>query len=168
MLNYRHYQGDPNQFAPQIRFQDLLTGQFDPNLIRGRIVLIGYKDQTDRNADSYNTPQGELPGVVVHGQMVSQLVAAGLGDRKLIWWWPIWAETLWIGLWALVGGLIARQFVRPLFLSLGGLVGAVGLVGMCYGLLIGAAGWLPLVPPLLAALGTAGLVAYLSYQVRHP
>ncbi len=168
MVNYRRHRGDPNQFAPEITFQQLLTGEFDPALIRGRIVLIGYKDLTDRNADSYNTPQGELPGVVVHGQMVSQLVAAGLGQRRLIWWWPVWAETLWIGLWALVGGLIVRQLVRPLPLALAGLVGVAGLVGMCYALFIGAGGWVPLVPPLLAALGTASLVAYLNYQVRHP
>jgi CHASE2 domain-containing sensor protein len=168
MLNYRHYQGDPNQFAPQITVQQLLTGQFDPDLIRGRIVLIGYKDLTDRNADSYNTPQGELPGVVVHGQMISQLVSAALGERKLIWWWPVWAETLWIGLWALLGGFIARQLVRPLPLALAAIGSLLLLVGLSYGLLIGAAGWLPLVPPLVAALGTAVLVVYLNHQVRNP
>jgi CHASE2 domain-containing sensor protein len=168
MVNYRHYQGDPNQFAPHITFQELLTGAFDPALIEGRIVLIGYIDPSDRNADSYNTPQGELPGVVVHGQMISQLVEAGLGDRPLIRWWPVGAETLWIGLWALLGGLVVRQLVRPLPLTLGLIGGLALLVGLCYGLLIGVGLWLPLVPPLLAALATGTLVAYLNHQVRNP
>ncbi|HIK45450.1 MAG TPA: TIR domain-containing protein [Leptolyngbyaceae cyanobacterium M65_K2018_010] len=168
MVNYRHHQGDPNQFAPQITVQELLTGQFAPALVRGRIVLIGYKDLTDRNADSYNTPQGELPGVVVHGQMVSQLVSAAVDNRKLIGWLPVWAETLWIGLWALLAGLLVRQMVRPLPLALGALAGVIALVGLCYGLLVWAGLWLPLVPPLLAGAGTAAVLAYLNYQVRNP
>lgn len=168
MVNFRHHRGSPEQFAPQISYQALLTGQFDPDLVRGRIVLIGYKDLTDRNADSYNTPQGELPGVVVHGQMISQLVNAALGDRPLIRWWPLWAETLWIGLWALVGGLVVRQLVRPVALAIGATMGVLLLAGVSYGLLIGPGLWVPLVPALWAGLGTALLVAYLNYRLRNP
>lgn len=168
LVNYRTYQGDPNQFAPQVTLQELMTGQFDPSLITGRIVLIGYKDLTDRNADSYNTPLGQLPGVVVHGQMVSQLVSAAQENRKLLWWWPVWAETLWIGLWALVGGLVVRQLVRLRFLAAGAATALVVLVGLSYAVLTFAGGWLPLVPALGAGLGTAGLVAYLNRRVRNP
>ena len=168
MVNYRQHQGSPRQFAPQVTLQQVMTGPIDPALVRGRIVLIGYIDLTDRNADSYNTPQGELAGVMVHGQMISQLVNAALEQRPLIWWWPVWLETLWIGLWALIGGLILRQLVRPLPLVIGGVAALVVLVGICYGALTVAGGWFPLVPALLAALGTAGLVAYLNRQVRNP
>ncbi|QQE66057.1 histidine kinase [Leptolyngbya sp. BL0902] len=168
MVNYRHYQGDPSQFAPQITYKDLLTGQFDPELVRGRIVLIGYKDLTDRNADSYNTPQGRLPGVVIHGQMISQLVSATLENRPLIHWWPLWGETLWMGLWAVMGGLVVRQLVRPTALAMGATVGVLLLVGLSYGLLVGIGLWLPLVPALGAGLGTALLVAYLNYRLRNP
>ncbi|MGF1568235.1 MAG: CHASE2 domain-containing protein [Nodosilinea sp.] len=168
LVNYRQHRGDANQFAPQVTLQALMTGQVDPGLIKGRIVLIGYKDLTDRNADSYNTPLGELTGVVVHGQMISQLTSAALDGRPLMRWWPVWAETLWIGLWAIVGGLVARQLVRPLALGLGGLGAIVLLVSLGYGALVLWGSWLPLVPPLLAGLGTAGLVAYLSRRVRNP
>lgn len=168
MVNYRHHRGDPSQFAPQITYKDLLTGQFDPELVRGRIVLIGYKDLTDRNADSYNTPQGKLPGVVVHGQMISQLVSATLENRPLIRWWPLWAETLWMGLGAVVGGLVVRQFVRSAALTMGAAIGVLLFVGLSYGLLVGMGLWLPLVPTLGAGLGTAFLVAYLNYRLRNP
>jgi CHASE2 domain-containing sensor protein len=168
MVNYRHHRGDPMQFAPHISYQDLMTGQFDPELVRGRIVLIGYEDLTDRNADSYNTPQGRLRGVVIHGQMLSQLVNAALKDRPLIHWWPLWAETLWIGLWAVVGGLVVRQLARPMALAIGTAVGVALLVGLSYGFLVGIGLWVPLVPALGAGLGTAGLVAYLNYRLRNP
>lgn len=168
MVNYRHHRGNPSQFAPKITYQDLLTGQFDPDLVRGRIVLIGYEDLTDRNADSYNTPQGNLPGVVVHGQMISQLVSATLENRPLIRWWPLWAETLWIGLGAVVGGLVVRQWVRSRAVAMGATVGVLSLVGLSYGLLVGMGLWLPLVPALGAGLGTAFLVAYLNYRLRNP
>ncbi len=168
LVNYRTHDGDPNQFAPQVTLQEVMTGQVDPSLVKGRIVLIGYKDLTDRNADSYNTPQGELTGVVVHGQMISQLVSAALEGRKLLWWWPVWAETLWIGLWALIGGLVTRRVVRPWLLVLGAAASVVLLVGLSYAVLTLAGGWLPLVPALVAGFGTAGLVAYLSHRVRNP
>jgi CHASE2 domain-containing sensor protein len=168
MVNYRHYRGDPAQFAPKISYQAVMTGQFDPELVRGQIVLIGYEDSADRNADSYNTPQGELPGAVVHGQMISQLVSAALDNRPLIRWWPLWGETLWIGLWAVVGGLVVRQLVRPVGLAIGATVGVLLLTGLSYGLLVGIGLWVPLVPALWAGLGTAGLVAYLNYRLRNP
>lgn len=168
LVNYRKYDGDPKQFAPQITLQEVMTGQFDPDLVKGRIVLIGYKDLTDRNADSYNTPQGELSGVVVHGQMTSQLVNAALEKRSLIWWWPLWAETLWIGLWALAGGLVARQLVRPRAKVVVAIATLALLIGLSYGALAFVGGWLPLVPALLAGLGTAGVVSYFNRQVRNP
>lgn len=168
MVNYRHHRGDPTQFAPKISYQAVMTGQFDPKLVRGRIVVIGYEDSADRNADSYNTPQGELPGVVIHGQMVSQLVSAALDNRPLIRWWPLGGETLWIGLWAVVGGLVVRQLVRPMALAMAATVGVLLLVGLSYGLLVEVGLWVPLVPALLAGLGTAGLVAYLHYRLHNP
>ncbi|MBD2113160.1 MULTISPECIES: CHASE2 domain-containing protein [Cyanophyceae] len=168
MVNYRTYAGDPNRFAPQVTFQAVMMGQVDPALVTGRIVLIGYRDLTDRNADSYNTPQGELPGVVVHGQMISQLVNAALENRALIWWWPVWAETPWIGLWALIGGLVARQIARPWVLIMGAAASMTLLVSLSYAVLVLAGGWLPLIPALVAGFGTAGLVEYLSRRVRNP
>lgn len=168
LVNYRKHNGDPNQFAPKVTLQEVMTGQFDPALVRGRIVLIGYEDLTDRNADSYNTPLGEMPGVAVHGQMISQLVNAALENRRLLWWWPVWAETLWISFWALAGGLVVRQLVRPWLLTLGAATALALLVGLSYGALAFAGGWLPLIPALLAGLSTIGLVAYLNRRVRNP
>lgn len=168
MLSYRAYQGDPNQFAPQIPLKDILTRQFAPKLVQGKIILIGYTGFTDRNADSYNTPLGEMSGVVLQGQMASQLISAALDQRHLIWWWPVWGETLWIGLWTGLGGLMMRQLIRPSWLSVGAIATSVTLIGTCYGVLVLAGGWLPLVPPLLSAAGSAGLVAILNRRIRNP
>lgn len=168
MLNYRVYRGDPNQFAPQISLKNILTRQFDPKLVQEKIILIGYKDVADRNADFYNTPYGEMPGLVLQGQMASQLISAALDQRPLIWWWPVWGETLWIGVWTGIGGLVMRQLIRPLGVGLGAIATTVTLVGVCYGVLVLTGGWLPLVPPLLGAAGAAGLVALLNRRIRNP
>jgi len=168
LINYRAHGGDANQYAPQISLEDVLTRRFDPALVQDRIVVIGYKDFADRNADFYNTSYGELPGIILQGQMASQLVAAAIDQRPLIWWWPVWAETLWIALWAGVGGLVLRQCIGPVLVTLGSLVGFGSLIGLCYGALTLTGLWLPVVPPLLAGVGTAGLVTYFNLRVRNP
>ena len=168
MVNYRAFQGDVNQYAPQIFLRDILTRQFDPAQVQDRIVVMGYKDFADRNADFYNSPYGEVPGVILQGQMASQLVAAAIDGRPLIWWWPVWAETLWIALWAGIGGLILRQCIQPIAMVTGVVASAVVLVGLGYGALALDGLWLPVVPPLLAGAVTAALVAYVNHRVRNP
>lgn len=168
LINFRAVNGSALDFAPSVSLEALLSGEVPPEQIANRIVLIGYSDRTDRNADYYNTPYGGMPGVVLQAQMTSQLISAGLDRRPLIHWWPIWGETLWIGLWAGVGGWTVWRSGRLRSLvgwSLGG--SGLLLVGG-YGALAGMALWLPLVPPLLAAGLSGSAVAYLTYRVRQP
>ena len=62
----------------------MIKNEVDPELIRDRIVLIGYTDFSDRNSDDFNTPYGDsIPvnrffAVYIHGQMISQLINATL------------------------------------------------------------------------------------------
>jgi CHASE2 domain-containing sensor protein len=67
----------------------------------------------------------EMPGVVVHAQIVSQLLAATLDGRPLIWGLPTVAEWLLIWLWGLGGSLLAYRIRRvSLFWLLLGLLSA--------------------------------------------
>jgi CHASE2 domain-containing sensor protein len=100
--------------------------------------------------------------------MSSQLVAAAMNERALIWWWPVWAETLWLGCWAGIGGLVLRQLIHPRVVVLAVIMAAVALGALCYGALVLTGLWLPIVPALLAGGGTAGLVAYFNHRVRNP
>ncbi|MBD0334550.1 MAG: TIR domain-containing protein [Cyanobacteria bacterium Co-bin13] len=168
LINFRAYQGDVWAFAPTVSLVDLLNGQVPRDQIENRIVLIGYADRTDRNADYHNTPYGQVPGLVMQGQMTSQLISAALDGRPLIWWWPIWGETLWILGWAGIGGLLVWGAVRPGQIVLASIGGTVLLCGVCYGLLAGVAGWVPLIPAGLAGFGSGSVVVYLTHRIRHP
>jgi CHASE2 domain-containing sensor protein len=168
LINFRRSGEGLAEFAEQVSLQDLLTGQVSRGQIEGRIVLIGYTDKSDTNVDSFNTAYGRVPGVVLQGQMTSQLISAALDRRPLIWWLAPEAALPWIGLWALGGGLIVGWAVRPGRLAAAGVGGLVVLVGICYGILVVWAGWMPLVPAALGAAGTAGIVGVLTYRLRHP
>ncbi|MEO0350934.1 MAG: TIR domain-containing protein [Cyanobacteria bacterium P01_A01_bin.15] len=175
LINFRTY-SDPEapgqgsrlkNFAPQVSLEAVIQNQVPPEMIRDRIVLIGYTDFSDRNSDDFNTPYGDsIPGVYLHGQMISQLINAALEERPLIRWWPFLGETGWILLWSGVGGLIFWRFVRPLPVVLAS-VGSIGLLTLaCYGFLLGPVIWVPWVPALVGWGTAGGAVGYMTYRLR--
>lgn len=172
LINFRRVEnrvtGEPPPFAPTVSLENVLKGAVPQAAIANRIVLIGYTDLTDRNADYWHTPLGAMPGVYLQGQMASQLISAALDDRPLLWWGTPWSDGLWIFAWSTVGGLLVWRLVRPRWLGVASLGGGLLLGSVCYGALAFAAAWVPLVPSLLAAAGTGSVVAYLTYRVRHP
>ncbi|MCA1994392.1 MAG: CHASE2 domain-containing protein, partial [Coleofasciculus sp. S288] len=155
LINYR----SPRQVSEQVSLLDVLNDKIHPELVRDRIVLIG--SVASSNKDAFYTPYSaglndaqKMPGVVVHAQIVSQILSAVLDGRPLIRYWPQWAEFLWIWSASLVGGLVAWYIRHPWRFALaeGAAIGV--FVGACYGLfLVGV--WVPLVPPALALVGTA-------------
>ena len=175
LLNFRTYSDPQSQgpgsrlkdFAQQVSLEAVIKNEVPAGLIRDRIVLIGYTDFSDRNSDDFNTPYGDsVPGVYLHAQMTSQLINAALEDRPLIRWWPFIGEAGWILLWSGVGGVVFWRFVKPVPV----LVAAVGSVGLltaaCYGLMVGAAIWVPWVPALVGWGVTGGAVGYMTYRLR--
>jgi len=164
LLNYRKYEGDPRAFAPQVSLQSLLQGEVPAELMRDRIVMVGFTALSSTAADLWNTPYGEIPGVVLQSQKASQLISAALDDRPLFWWLPLGLETLWILGWSILGGVVVWGFRKAgLPVAVGGLV---VLWGLCYGVFIYGGGWLPLVPAAIAVLISAGVVGYLTYRLR--
>ena len=169
LLNYRSYRS-ASDFAPQVTLTQVLNGQLNPEAVKDKIVLIGVSAPS-RN-DYFLTPYSrsqtfdqQMPGVVVHAQMVSQILSAVLDHRPLLWVWPVWGEALWIWGWSLAGGLLCWRC--QLRLGLGPLVVAlVILYGLCFAL-ITQGGWVPLVPSALALVSSGGsVVAYRTFQKR--
>ncbi|NEP15515.1 MAG: EAL domain-containing protein, partial [Leptolyngbya sp. SIO4C1] len=109
------------------------------------------------------TDELQMPGVVVHAQMVSQILSAVLDRQPLMWFWTQWQEYLWILVWALVGGWLAWQLKQPVWLGGAILLALGGLTGISW-LTFRYAGWIPLVPPIIA-LGTAvaNTIAYRTF-----
>jgi adenylate cyclase len=164
LLNYRSRQ----QVARQVTLTEVLNGQIDPNWVKDKIVLIGVNAPSVK--DLYYTPYsaGEpnkrtMSGVILHAQMVSQILSAALQERPLFWEWSEPAEILWIGVWAFAGGLLAWKVHNPLILALSSL----GVMGSLYGaavLLFWQGGWVPLAGPALAAILTGSVV--IAYQLK--
>jgi CHASE2 domain-containing sensor protein len=148
-------------------------------LINNKIVLIGVttNETGKENDDYFKTPYGDLkelqtPGVFIHAHMISQLLSYVLDGRPLLWTWNRWGEVTWIAGWSLLGGLLTALLclrsgaLQRLLLQVALAIGVVILLlyGSCVVVLIGFAGWLPLVPPSLAVLMTSSTVMMLSAQ----
>ena len=153
-----------------ITFQDLLSGDFDPNWVRDRIALIGVTASSVRNYVNAPPPSVIDPeanwiyGIEVHAHTVSQIVSAALDQRSLIKSWPDLGEYLWIISWGIVGVGLAGYARSPLHLLFGVLVGTIGLTGLSYWAL--AAGWwLPLIPTVVSFLcNSACLATFYQYH----
>lgn len=159
-----NYQLSPKP-AHRISLTDLLAGSIGEELVRDRIVLIGMTDPVGN--DDRQTPYGDLPGVWIHAHGVSQILAAVLDDRPLIWALPQWGQwqwgdMLWIWSWAIVGGALVWRISSGMVLAGVGVVVVLGLRQICLLILV-QGGWVPLIPALLALCGTAGVLLAYKY-----
>ncbi len=157
LLNYRA--AEP--IAQKVTLQQVLSDQFNPDLAKDRIVLIGTTDPSfndHRWRTTYGRGQGSvrtLTGLEIQAHMVSQILSSVLDRRPLIWWLPKPLEILWIGFWSLVGGLVAWSFKSPASILLGEAIAVAVLYGSCWSLLVLQGGWLPLIPSAFGLIVTA-------------
>lgn len=165
LLNYRS-----RQVAERVSLTDVVSEQFNPNLVRNRIVIIGIIAPSVK--DDYYTPYSidrqrnqMMRGVFVQAQMTSQIIGAVLDKRPLLGVLPAWGDTLWIWGWSLVGGIIGWRIRKTLNLGLVVVVAVVTLSGICFILFINGT-WMPLVPSLLALILTTGASSAAYSQFR--
>jgi CHASE2 domain-containing sensor protein len=158
LLDYR----SPLPPARQVKFTDVLNGKLDPNWVTDKVVLIGTTAPSGK--DLFYTPfssgKGQeylMPGVIVHAQMVSQVLSAVLDHKPLTWFLPDWAELLWIGGWAIVGGSLAWLIRHPLILVVT-TASVLLMLGGSVLLIFSVHGWLPSVTPALALLLSGAIV----------
>ncbi|MEH2014960.1 CHASE2 domain-containing protein [Nostoc sp.] len=166
LLNYHH----PNSLANQVTLTQVLSGQVNPNLVKDRLVIIGIT-AANLSSGSFYTPYSALPdqparmpALFIHAQIASQLISTVLDGRPLIWYWPDWAELIWVWGWSLVGSILAWRIHHPLFLSLASGIAMVVLSGFCV-MLFFQAGWIPIIPPALALVfASISVMVYVSFQ----
>lgn len=158
LINYR----SQRQVANQVSLTDVLEGKIDPNLVKDKIVLIGYTTETVR--DFFYTPYSAgqnkdqfMFGIVAHAQVVSQILSAVLDKRPMFWFWPEWLEILWISGWSIVGGILAGRMTHParLALTFGAMVGVS--CSISFGIFM-LGGWIPVAAPALALILTGGSI----------
>ncbi|MFM7573054.1 MAG: EAL domain-containing protein [Snowella sp.] len=153
--------------ARQVSLTDVLNQKIDPQWIKGKIVLIGVtapsvKDTFPTPYSSVQTSGFEMPGVIIHSHLVSQILDLASGKQRQFWFWNLGEEWVWLGLWSVVGGVLTWRMkqLRHFILSLA--IAVAGLWFVCWWLFL-QGGWIPFVPPLLGLFFTA--VFTLAYKV---
>ncbi|NEO52905.1 MAG: adenylate/guanylate cyclase domain-containing protein [Okeania sp. SIO3B5] len=166
LINYRNSQS----IAPKITIKDVLLGNFDPELVKNKIVIIGNTapSSNDFSFTPYSFAQldllkSKMSGVEIHAQATSQIISAVLDEQKLFWYWDESTEILWIFSWSMVGGSIAWYIRRPLILLLVNYLVLGVLVAISYGIFINM-GWIPVVAPILGIVMTSGVVIVYKIQ----
>ncbi|NEP38162.1 MAG: adenylate/guanylate cyclase domain-containing protein [Okeania sp. SIO2G4] len=162
LINYRN----SRSIAPKITIKDVLLGNFDPELVKNKIVIIG--NTAPSSNDFSFTPYSyslklKMSGVEIHAQATSQIISAVLDDQKLFWYWDESTEILWILSWSIVGGHIAWHIRRPFILLLINILALGVLVAISYGIFI-KMGWIPVAAPILGIVMTSGIVIVYKIQ----
>jgi len=158
LLNYR----SRRNVARSLTLTQVLTGNFDPDWVTGKIVLIG---ATARSAkDAFLTPfsptekeSPKMAGVEIHAHMVSQLLSTALDQQPLFWFWSEWVEVAWIVAWAFAGACLARLVHNPLLVGGYVILAMAILLGSTYVIFL-SQGWVPVTTPALGLLFTAGIM----------
>ena len=157
LLDYR----SPDKVAGQLSFSQIIKGDFDPDWIKDKIVIIGYTAPSKK--DIFSTPfeVGRMPGVIIHAHMVSQILSTVLNQKPLLRFLPDWSEYTWIWLWSIAGAVLVWRTKHPLALG-GGLIALlISLSGICWLSFINAL-WIPATPGIIGLLATTGVV--LAYK----
>jgi CHASE2 domain-containing sensor protein/tRNA A-37 threonylcarbamoyl transferase component Bud32 len=170
LLDYRSAQ----QPARLVSFVDVLKGNIDPAWVKDKVVLIGTTAPSGK--DLFYTPfsrgaTGEhlMAGVIVHAQMVSQVLSVTLDQKSLAWALPDGVELLWIGGWAVIGGSLVGFVRHPLMLSVGTVGLLLALTGINIIIFTSYNGWLPTITPAVALILTgATVMSWRSYQFPLP
>jgi diguanylate cyclase (GGDEF)-like protein len=169
LINYRSRRVP----AEQLSISQVLSGRFNPNQIAGNIIMVGttapsLKDHFYTPFSSNQDQEFTMPGVVIHAQMLSQMLDVMAYQNALYRALPPWLEAGWLLGWCLIAGGITWMNRRPVgFLVANSLVIlALGGVGW---LAVSQLIWVPLAEPVLGIIATAGTVmAYkLFYRSTH-
>jgi CHASE2 domain-containing sensor protein len=161
LLNYRA----AKPLAETVTLQAILSPEFDSNLVKDRIVIIG-TTAPSFNDHRWRTPLGNLSGLEIQAHMVSQILSAVLNNRPLIWWLPKPGEFIWIGFWSFIASLLTWRFQSGLKILLSTGITITVLYGSCWMVFVFSGGWLPLVPAILTVVITNSSLGIYAFHKK--
>ncbi len=140
----------------------VLTGEVTAEDLRGRIALVGtvagsVKDSLPTALDDSSR------GILLHAQIVNQLLRATLDGQRPMNWWSEPAQIAWIALWTVLGTALGFVFRSPwrLALALGFVLAALALAAW---FALHRGWWAPLATPALATVFSAAFaVSYVAF-----
>ncbi|QIZ71081.1 CHASE2 domain-containing protein [Oxynema aestuarii] len=150
---------------------DLLADRLPPEALRDRVVLVGATAESIN--DLFQTPYSSriagapqrMPGVVVHANIVSQLLSGALEGRSMLRVWPETVEWAWIGLWAAIAAGLAWRWPRPIAIP-GMAIGVIGAIAAIAAAAFFLGWWIPAIPTAIAALLAASSLPILTAKQR--
>jgi CHASE2 domain-containing sensor protein len=167
LLNFR---GKERNFRT-IELEKVLKNQISSDFFRDRVVLIGVtaeslKDlfDTPYSGGLFPTPE-QMPGVIIHANIVSQLISSAMDGRTLIHTWPDPVEYAWIVGCILLSTGLSWWIKSPKLILLGLILSSSVLIGGFYLAFI-VGWWLPIVPSLLAASSSAIALIIINNRER--
>ena len=158
------------EIAKKVTLTEVLDGKIDPNLVKDKIVLIGTTAPSIK--DVFDTPyrnnEKTQPGILIHAQMVSQILSLVLDNETQFWFWTETIESLWIVIWAAIGAAIAWRLRHPINIG-GAMILSLAILWGTGLILFLNAGWIPLIPPTLSFILTiSAIVTYkISYSMSY-
>lgn len=167
LLDYR----SRKSVARVVSVSEVLYGNIPSSWVEDKIVLIGTIAPSGK--DLFLTPYSpsrrispKMPGVLIHAQMVSQLLDVVAGERSLFVFWPPWAEFVWAIGWGVVGVMVVVVVRHPLvWIFCPPLMLGVLWMGGFYLFLNSV--WVPMVTPSLTLLFTSVIVIiYLGFRAQ--
>lgn len=165
LLNFR---GTLENFR-KISITDVRENRIPPGLLKDKILLIGATGQSSNDffftpySSSLFTSPKRIPGVVIHANIVSQIISSAIEGRPLIKSWTKPIEWVWILTWSFAGATVRwklLQFTRlkksPIWgnlsitlIPLGGILLATSYRAFLNGW------WIPIISPLVGLTGSA-------------
>jgi adenylate cyclase len=106
LINFR---GNIDTFE-SVSMRDVINNKISPELFKDKIIFVGAIAPSLN--DDYQTPiSHQMPGVVIHANIASQLVNGALEGRNFIKVWHDLIEYFWILIWAFVGAIISWKIL---------------------------------------------------------
>ncbi len=145
------------QPAEIVPVSDVLDGRVGHDQIQGRIVLIGQTDAslTDEFYSPYSTGLEDehftMSGVVVHAQIISQLLDIAEGRSAQYRFLSRFGEIAWMAMWALLAAWMTWSTRHPV-LTLVSVPVVPLLIAVVGWFAVSSLFWPPLIAPGLAAL----------------
>jgi CHASE2 domain-containing sensor protein len=158
LLNYR----TKKDITQRLTLEEILENKFDPNLIKNRIILISITAESVKQ--EFFTPFGTKPnqkilGIMIHAQMISQLLDAVLDTQPLLFPASQGVEMLWIFSWSIIATVIVWRWQNLTLIVIKGVIIIILIVINWLFFLNGL--WLPLLPSILTFVMTGGtLIVY--------
>jgi adenylate cyclase len=105
LINFRGLKED----FQTVSISDVLENRIPPDLVSDRVVLIGATAESlnDFFLTPYNHKSAQTPhrtsGVIIHANIVSQILSAALDGRRMIRVWSTPIQGLWMLFWSFMG-----------------------------------------------------------------